>query len=83
VVVAAVRPMGGGGGTSAGNGLRVVAFGAGGVLGAVSCATIMKCAIGASWEFLCASGMAVSEAITVEALGVAVCLHRFLDLEPL
>jgi len=30
-----------------------------------------------------ASGMGVSEAIAVEALGVAVSLRRFLDFEPL
>jgi len=29
-----------------------------------------------------ASGMGVSEAIAVEALGVAVSLRRFLDFEP-
>jgi len=44
---------------------------------------MMKCAIGASWVFLGASGMGVSEAITVEALCVAVGLGCFLDLEPL
>jgi len=33
--------------------------------------------------FLGTSGMGVSEAVAVEALGVAVSLRRFLDFEPL
>ena len=44
---------------------------------------MMKCTIGATWVFLGASCMGVSESITVEALGVSVSLGRFLDLEPL
>jgi len=44
---------------------------------------MMKSAIGASWVLLGASGMAVSEMVAVEALGVAVSLRRFIDLEPL
>jgi len=44
---------------------------------------MMKCAIGASWVFLGASGMGVSKTAAVEALGVAVSLGRFLDFEPL
>ena len=42
---------------------------------------MMKCAIGTSWVFLGASGMGVSETVAVEALGVAVSLRHFLDLE--
>ena len=41
----------------------------------------MKCAIGTRWVFLGTSGMRVSEMIAVEALGIAVSLRRFLDLE--
>jgi len=44
---------------------------------------MIKGAIGASWVFLGASGMGVSEAVTVEALGVSVGLGRLPDLEPL
>jgi len=44
---------------------------------------MMKCAIEASWVCLDASGMGVSEMVAVEALGVAVGLPRFFDLEPL
>ena len=43
----------------------------------------MKCAIGASWVLLGASGMGMSETVAVEALGVAVSLSCFLDFEPL
>jgi len=44
---------------------------------------MVKCAIGASRVFLGASGIGVSEAVAVKALGVAVCLGRCLDFEPL
>jgi len=44
---------------------------------------MMKCAIGASWVLLGASGMGVSETVAVQALGVAVSLRRFLDFAPL
>jgi len=44
---------------------------------------MVKCAIGASWMLLGASGMGVSEAVAVEALGVAGSLRHFLDFEPL
>jgi len=44
---------------------------------------MVKCAIGASWLLLGASGMGVSETVAVEALGVAVSLRRFLDFEAL
>jgi len=68
---------------AAGNRFGVAVFGAGGVLAAVSCATMMKCTIGASWVFLGASGIGVSLAERVESLGVAVYVRRFVDLEPL
>jgi len=42
---------------------------------------MVKCAIGASWVFLGASGMGVSETVAVKALGVAVSLRRFLAFE--
>jgi len=42
----------------------------------------MKRTIRAGGVFLGASGMGVSESVTVGALGVAVSLGRFLDLEP-
>jgi len=44
---------------------------------------MVKCAIGTSWVFLGPSGVGVSEAVGVEALGVAVSVRRFLDFEPL
>ena len=83
LVVAAVQAVGRGGGAAAGNGFGVTAFGAGGVLAAVSCASMMKCAIGARWVFVGASGMGVSEGVAVEALGVVICFRPFLDLQPL
>ena len=83
MVVAAVRALGRRAGAATGNGFGLSAFGAGGVLAALRCASMMKWAIGASWVFLGASGMGVSEVVAVEALGVAVHLRRFFDLEPL
>jgi len=44
---------------------------------------MMKCREGAGGVFLGASGSSVSESAAVRALGVAVSLRRFLDLEPL
>jgi len=44
---------------------------------------MMKRTIQAGGVLLDASGMGVSESITVGALGVAVSLGRYLDLEPL
>jgi len=44
---------------------------------------MMKCTIGASWVFLGASGMGVSNTVAVQTLGVAVSLRRFLDFAPL
>ena len=81
MLVAAIRAVGRRGGAAAGNGLGVAAFGAGGVLAAVSRASMMKWAIVASWVLLGASGMGVSEAVKGEALGVSVSFGRFLDLE--
>jgi len=83
VVVAAVGAVGRGSGAATGNGFGVAAFTAGGVVAPVHCASMMKYATGASWVFLGASGMGVSEVVAVEALGVAVSLRRFLHLEPL
>jgi len=44
---------------------------------------MVKWAIGASWMFPGASGMGVSEAVAVEAWGVALSLPRFRDFDPL
>jgi len=44
---------------------------------------MVKCAIGTIWVFLGASGVGVSKTVAVEALGVAVSLHHFLNFEPL
>jgi len=75
--------VGGGGGAAAGNGLGVATFRAGGVLASVSCASMMKHRVGAGGVFLGASGRDVSETGAVDALGVAVSLRCFFDLEPL
>jgi len=42
---------------------------------------MMKGTVGAGGVFVGASGSGVSESITVAALGVAVSLRRFFDLE--
>ena len=44
---------------------------------------MVKCAIGASWVLLGASGMGVSETVAVKGLGVPVSLRCFLDFKPL
>jgi len=83
VVVTTFGAVGGGGGTAAGDGLGVAALGAGGVLASVCRPNMMKCTVWAGGVFLGASGGGVSEPVAVGALGVAVSLSRFLDLEPL
>jgi len=82
VVVIAVWAVGGGGGAAAEDGLGVAALGVCGVLASVSWACIMKRTVGAGGVLLGAWGSSVSESIAVGALGVAVSLRRFLDLEP-
>jgi len=81
VVVTTVGAVGGGGGAAAGDGLGVAALGACGVLASVSGASMMKRTVGTGGVFLGASGRGVSKPIAVGALGVAVSLRRFLDLE--
>jgi len=83
VVVATVGAVGGGRGAAVGDGLGVAALGAGGVLASVGRTSMMKRTVQAGGVLLSASGMGVSELITIGALGVAVSLGRFLDLEPL
>ena len=63
--------------------LGVAALGACGVLASVSRASMMKRTRGAGGVFLSASGKGVSELIAVGALGLAVRLWCFLNLEPL
>ena len=81
VVVTVVRAVGAGGGAAARDCLGVAALGAGGVLASVSRASMMKRTVGAGWVFQAASGRCVSKSVAVGALGVAVSLRRFLDLE--
>ena len=83
MVVTAVWAVGGEGGAAAGDGLGIAALGACGVLASLSRASMMKHTEGAGGVFLGASGMGMSESIVVGALGVAVSLRCFLDLEPL
>ena len=83
VVLATVGAVGGRRGAAVGDGLGVAAFGAGGVLASVGPTSMMKRTIRAGGVLLGASGMGVSESITIGALGVAVSLGRFRDLEPL
>jgi len=63
------------------NGFGVTTLGAGEALPSVSRASMMKRTVGAGGMFLGASGRGVSKLVAVGTLGVAVSLHRFLDLE--
>ena len=81
MVVAAIRAVGRGGRAAAGNGLRVTAFGACGILASVGRTIVMKRTVGAGGVFLGASGIGVSESVAVGALGVAVGLRSLLDFE--
>ena len=83
MVITTVGAVGGGAGAAAGDGLGVAALGSSGVLPSVSRASMMKRTVGAGVVFHGASGRGVSEPVAVGALGVAVSLLRFLDLEPL
>jgi len=83
MVVTTVGAVGGGGGAAAGDGLEVAALGASGVLASVGRASMMKRTVGAGGVFLSASGRGVSKPVAVGALGVAVSLRGFLDLETL
>jgi len=81
MVVTAVGTVGRGAGAAAGEGFAVTAVGAGGVLASMSRARVMKRTVGAGGVFLDASGSGVSESVEVGALGVAVSLRRFLDID--
>ena len=82
VVVATFGAVGGGRGAAVGNSSGIAALGTGGVLASVSRESMMKRTVGAGGVLLGASGKGVSESIAISALGVAVSLGRFLDLEP-
>ena len=71
----------GGGAAAAREGLGVPALGAGGVLASVSRASMMKHTVGACGMLPDASGRGVSKSVADGALGLAVSLCRFLDLE--
>ena len=81
MVVATVWTVGAGGGAAAGDALKVPALGAGMVLAPMCRASMMKGIVGADGVFLGASGIGVSKSIAIGALGVAVSLRRFCDLE--
>jgi len=83
MVIATVGAVGGGRWAAVGDGSGVASLGTGGVLASVGQTSMMKRTIQAGGVFLAASGMGVSEPVAVGALGVAVSLARFLDLEPL
>ena len=81
VVIATIGAVGWGDGAAAGNGLRVAAFGACGVLAPMGRTIVVKRTVGAGGVFLGASGIGVSESVAVGALDVAVGLRSLLDLE--
>jgi len=81
VVIATIGAVGWGGGAAVGNGLKVAAFGACGVLVSVGRTIVMKCTVGAGGVFLGASGMGVSESVAVGALGEAGGLRGLFDFE--
>jgi len=83
VVIATVGAVGRGRGAAVGDGLGVASLGTGGVLAEMGRTSMMKRTIRAGGVFLGASGMGVSEPVTVGALGVTVSLGCFLDLESL
>ena len=83
VVVTRVAAVGGGGGAAARDGLWVAALGACGVSESLSPASMSKCIVRTGGVFLYASGTGWSKPIAVSALGVAVSLRHFLDLERL
>jgi len=71
----------GGGGAAVRDGHRVAALEAGGVLASGIRGRMMKCTVGAGGVFLGVSGGWVSNLVAVGAMGVAVSLGRFVDLE--
>jgi len=83
MVVPTVGAVGGGGGAAVRDGPGVASFWAGEVLASVSPTSMMKRTVGAGGVLLGASGMGVSKSVALGALGVAVSLRRFHNLEPL
>jgi len=81
VFVARIGAVRWGDGAAAGNGLRVAAFEACGVLAPMGRTIVVKCTVGAGGVFVGASGIGLSESVAVGALGVAVGLGSILDFE--
>jgi len=81
VVVTTVEALGGGGGAAAGDGLVVPALGAGGVLPSMCRVSMTKRTVATGGVFLGAFGRGLSKPVAVGALGVAVSLCLFFDLE--
>ena len=83
MVATAVGAVGGGGRTAARDGPGVASLGAGGVLASMCRTSMVKRTEGARGVGLLASLGSVAETVAVVALGVAVGVDGFLNLEPL
>ena len=82
MVATAVGAVGGGGWAAARDGPGVASFGAGGVLASMCRTSMVKRTEGARGVGLFAALGGVAETVAVVALGVAIGVEGFLNLEP-
>ena len=82
MVAAAVGAVGGGSGAATRDGPGVASFGAGGVLASMCRTSMVKRTEGARGVCLLAALGGVAETVAVVALGVAIGVDGFLNLEP-